>query len=161
MDSMSDINSKGMKKEWITPIIDKMTECSQHVFQILSKFPVGYKSFRFPKNVWLGTSITRTGEIYRVHQLREVANGNLCFVSIEPIQERIKHWFTKNEIDWIIVGLETGHRKNKILPDKEWIDSLIQNARAEGIPIFVKDNIQKLFGPDYHIEEFPSFLGEK
>ena len=155
MDSMSDWNSK-MLDEWLNPIIEKMRECKQHTFQILSKFPKGFARFSFPKNVWLGTSITRTSEIYRVLQLREAANGNLCFTSIEPIQELIKHYFTRKETDWLIVGRETGHRKEKIIPEQAWIDALIQNARQEGIPIFIKDNVQKLFGSEYHIEEFPN-----
>ena len=133
-----------------------MRECSQHIFQFLSKYPLGYRNFKFPRNVYLGTSITRDGEVYRVRQLREVADGHICFVSIEPIQERITHWFTRLETDWIIVGLETGHRKNKVIPKKESIDSLIANARAEGIPIFIKDNIRKQFGSAYWIEEFPN-----
>lgn len=155
MDSMSDWNSKGMKDEWINPIIDKMRECKQHIFQVLSKYPKGFARFQFPKNVWLGTSITRTGELYRLLQLREAAHGNLCFTSIEPIQELIDHYFTRKETDWLIVGQETGHRKNKIPAQKKWVDLLIQNARLEGIPIFIKDNIQKALGPEYHIEQFP------
>lgn len=62
MDSMSDWNSK-MLDEWLNPIIEKMRECKQHTFQILSKFPKGFARFSFPKNVWLGTSITRTSEL--------------------------------------------------------------------------------------------------
>jgi protein gp37 len=156
MDSMSDINSKGMKEEWINLIIKKMRECSQHVFQILSKFPRGFSKYKFPKNVWLGTSITRTGEIYRVSQLREAANGNLCFTSVEPIQELINHHFTRSETDWIIVGQETGRRKNKIPAQKEWVDSLIRNTRMESIPIYIKDNIVDALGSEYKIEEFPN-----
>lgn len=44
-------------------------------------------------------------------------------------------------IDWIIVGAETGNRKDKIIPEREWIERILYNARAEGIPIFLKDNL--------------------
>ncbi len=154
MDSMSDWNSK-MLDEWLNPILNKIRECKQHTFQILSKFPQGYARFQFSKNVWLGTSITRTGEIYRVLQLREAAKGNRCFTSIEPIQELINHHFTRTQTDWIIVGRETGHRKEKIIPERTWIDALIRNAREENIPIYIKDNIVDLFGPQYKIQQFP------
>lgn len=132
MDSMSDWNSK-MLDDWLNPILEKMRECKQHTFQILSKFPVGYARFQFSKNVWLGTSITRTSEVYRVHQLRKAANGNLCFTSIEPIQERINHHFTLRETDWIIVGQETGHRKNKIPTQKDWVDASTTNSCSSGM----------------------------
>ena len=147
-----------MKPEWTQPIIDKMRKCPQHIFQILSKFPSGFADYRFPENVWLGTSITRTGELYRVRQLREAANGNLCFVSIEPIMELIRHHFTRAEVDWIIVGEETGHRKEKIPARKEWVEALIANARVESIPIYIKDNIVDTLGASYRIGEFPSTL---
>lgn len=155
MDSMSDWNSQGMERDWQEQIIQKMSECKQHTFQILSKRPEGFSQFHFPENVWLGTSALREGEIYRVNRLKEAANGNLRFLSIEPIQERITHHFTQDEIDWMIVGAETGHRKNKVVPEKDWIDSLIANARAENIPIFVKHTISERFGSSYELREFP------
>jgi protein gp37 len=155
---MWDWNTPGVSLQELWPIVEKTRECPQHTFQILSKYPKGYVRFDFPPNVWLGTSISRTGEFYRVQQLRQAANGNLCFVSIEPIMEAIQHNFTREEIDWVIVGQETGHRKEKILARKKWIDALIANARAESVPIYIKDSIVDALGASYKIEEFPNRL---
>lgn len=155
LDSTWDWNTYGIPLEELEQIIAKCRECQQHVFQILSKFPRGYSRFQFPENVWLGTSITREGEVYRVLELRQAANGNLCFASIEPLQEQIRHRFTRAELDWMIIGLETGHRKEKVVPDKAWIDELLLNARQEAIPVYVKDNVVDLFGAAYDIRQFP------
>ena len=149
---MSDWNSPEVKEEWVVKIIEKMRESPQHTFQVLSKRPKGYARFQFPHNVWLGTSIAKTADCFRVRDLCESAGPNIKFVSIEPIHERIDFWFSKKEIDWIIIGAETGHRKGKIFPEPEWISSVIGNARSEGIPLFIKDNAN---WPE-KIQEFPS-----
>jgi protein gp37 len=140
MDSMWDWNSKGVKEEWLFRIIKKMEECPQHTFQILSKKPAGYSRFAYPKNVWLGTSICTNDDIYRIHDLKHSDLDNLKFVSIEPIHEKIVHWFT--DIDWLIVGAETGNSKGKVIPKREWIAAIIENAKSENIPAFIKDNLR-------------------
>lgn len=47
----------------------------------------------------------------------------------------------------------TGYTKEKIRPDSAWISSVIGNARTEGIPLFIKGNV------DWHekMQEFPGW----
>lgn len=141
IDSMWDWNGEGVEKDWLIQIIKKMTDCSQHTFQILSKKPRGYERFEFPSNVWLGTSISTTEDCHRVRDLANLKNPNIKFVSIEPIHEKIGFWFSKERIDWLIIGAETGNRKGKIKPEREWVTAIIENARTEGIPLFLKLNL--------------------
>lgn len=157
IDSMWDWNAVGVEEDWIHEIIEKMNECKQHTFQILSKRPIRYRRFTYPKNVWIGTSITGKGDLYCILDLLYTPGDNIKFVSIEPIHEKINFWFGGKtglhpDIDWIIVGAETGRRKDKIIPKPEWIQALIDNARTVGIPIFIKDNV---CWPET-IQEFPS-----
>ena len=151
MDSMYDWNGQGVKEEWLVKILDKMKECPQHTFQILSKRPNGYDRFDFPSNVWIGTSVATTADCLRVHDFGTLGNRNLKFVSIEPLHEHIDFWFSKKEIDWLIIGAETGQRKSKIIPKSEWVTSILENGRSEGIPVFLKGN---LHWPET-IREFP------
>jgi protein gp37 len=151
IDSMWDWNAEGVKEEWLLRILDKMSECSRHTFIILSKRPERYGRFHYPENVWLGTSVATTADCHRIHELCNEKIPNIRFVSIEPIHQRIDFWFSKRQVEWIILGAETGHRKGKIKPEKEWITSIIDNARAEGIPLFIKDNTNWL----ERIQEFP------
>jgi len=97
--------------------------------------------------------MSTTYEAYRVLDLDKVLGRNIKFVSIEPIHEQIDFWFSK--VDWIIVGAETGHRVGKIVPKKEWIEALVFNAKEEGIPIFLKNNL----GLSEAIQEFPRCEG--
>lgn len=150
IDSMWDWNADGVKKEWLLAILEKIRECPQHTFQILSKRPVRYSRFDYPDNVWLGTSVTTNKDLHRVGQLLKAAPGHLKFVSVEPIHERISSHFIG--LDWIIVGAETGHRKGRIVPEREWIRSIIRNAGEDGIPVFIKHNV----GWHKRIREFPS-----
>ena len=146
MDSMWDWNAKGALDEWITPQIAKIWECRQHTFQILSKRPRRYSRFTYPKNVWLGTSICDWKDIHRIHDLCKAVPDNLKFVSIEPIHGPVNFYFgTRRKQDspeWIIIGAETGNRRNKVIPKKEWIDPIIENCRDVGIPIFLKDSLK-------------------
>lgn len=151
IDSMWDWNGAGVKEEWSIRIIEKMKECPQHIFQILSKRPMSYERFEFPSNVWLGTSIATTADCHRLHDLGRLKTHNTKFVSLEPLHEHINFWFSKKDIDWLIVGAETGNRKAKIIPQGEWVTSILENARAEGILIFLKRN---LHWPET-IQEYP------
>jgi protein gp37 len=149
---MWDWNGEGVEEEWLITIVKKMKECCQHTFQILSKRPKGYERFEFPPNVWLGTSIATTADCHRVHTLANLKNSNTKFVSIEPIHEKIDFCFSKELIGWLIVGAETGNRRGKIKPESEWITTIIENARAEGIPLFLKGNLN---WPE-EIQEYPT-----
>jgi protein gp37 len=140
IDSMWDWNAEGVKEEWLVAIIEKMKECPQHTFQILSKRPKRYDRLEYPPNVWLGTSISTTADCYRVVDLCNLKAKKIKFVSVEPIHERIDFWFSKG-IDWIIVGAETGQRKGRVKAEPGWINSIIQNAQAGRIPLFIKDNV--------------------
>lgn len=150
IDSMWDWNSNGVKKEWLLKIVEKMKICSQYTFQILPKKPARYTRFSFLDNVWLGTLIPTNADAHRIDDLVKANSNNLKFVSVEPIHEKTNYWFSRS-IDWIIVGAETGNRKGKVIPKKDWIINLIENARSANIPIFLKDNLN---WPE-KIQEFP------
>lgn len=161
MDSMWDWNAEGVLDEWITPQLAKMEECKQHTFQILSKRPIRYSRFTYHENVWLGTSICKSEDIYRIFDLNNAVPRNLKFVSIEPIQENIGFRFGSlrtrphDGIEWIIIGAETGNHKDKVIPQKAWVDPIIQNCIEEGIPVFVKNSLIDLWGEDYNLQQFP------
>lgn len=60
------------------------------------------------------------------------------FLSIEPLLGKTHVWLGdwQNEIDWVIVGCESGayRRPCKI----EWVESIVDQCRAAGVPVFVK-----------------------
>lgn len=96
------------------------------------------------------------------------------FISIEPLScdicevedEReggklLEHFLLprgyKSFFEWVIVGAETGRRKNKIVPKREWIEKLLELCRKAEIPIFMKSSLAEIWSEPL-IQEFPKEL---
>ena len=57
-------------------------------------------------------------------------------------------------MDWFIIGAETGNRKEKVVPKREWIENIVDYARSVVKPVFMKDSLKPIWGDDL-ITEFP------
>ena len=62
--------------------------------------------------------------------------------------------FRKQPINWIILGAESGNRKDKVVPRREWIDNIVQICDERNIPVFMKESLRGLMGEDFR-QEFP------
>lgn len=63
----------------------------------------------------------------------------------------------KSYFEWIIVGAETGRRKDKVVPEREWIEKLVDLCRKADIPIFMKSSLADIWREPL-IQEFPEGL---
>lgn len=63
----------------------------------------------------------------------------------------------KSFFEWIIVGAETGNRKDKVAPKREWVEKLVDLCRSAEIPIFMKSSLAPIWG-ERLIQEFPKEL---
>jgi len=96
------------------------------------------------------------------------------FISIEPLwcdiceveDEReggrlLEHFLLprgyKSYFEWVIVGAETGNRKGKVVPKREWIEKLLDLCRKADIPVFMKLSLADIWGEPL-IQEFPEGL---
>ena len=152
--SMGDLFGNWVPAKWIEAVIKVAEDNPQHIFQFLTKNPARYREFRFPKNCWLGTTVTSYEDQDRIFDLlRYEENGRtLNFVSFEPLlgPVYISGWIWAH-IDWIIVGAQTNPYKP---PKPEWVKSIIIEARLHGKPVFLKDNLR---WPE-KIQEFPEVV---
>lgn len=148
IDSMWDWNCKDNHPEWMTAILEKMRECKQHIFQILSKFPQGYKKYDFPVNVWIGATIDTQARANAILQALKDADATIKFISFEPLLYRVDP--DLSGIDWVIIGANSNRGATK--PPKKWADIIIEAARKRNIPVFIKDN----YGYPDRIKEMPS-----
>ena len=141
-------------KVWIQKVIDKTKQYPQHIFQFLTKFPEVYKGWVFPGNCWLGVTITDNKMLHNIAATFNYKN-RIKFTSIEPILEYIglKDLSYLDNFDWLILGAETGNRKGKIIPKKEWIKSLVDYCRDNDIPIYLKNSLRNIYPKE--IKEFP------
>ena len=143
--TMGDLFGEWVPREWILKVLEVVKQCPQHTFLFLTKNPRRYAEFEFPKNAWLGTTITSESDSYRIRQLTSIKNDNLKFLSIEPLLKSIVSGFVG--IDWIIVG---GLSPNPV-HNNGAVMWLIKKCEEKRIPIFLKSNLNY---PD-KIEEFP------
>jgi len=151
--SMHDIFGDWISIDWIKEIIFWVAVLpSWHTFIFLTKFPARYKDFNFPKNCWLGVTITGEENIDELGKKMwnfTVLNNNLKFISYEPLLNSSVYYSQYiSVVDWIIIGGLTPKPRHK----KEWIEDIIKQARFWGKPIFIKDNLK------WHerIQEFPN-----
>lgn len=159
MDSMSDIAD--WKQPWAERIYTACVQNPQHTYLFLTKRPsvaVPYPFhlyFHENKNWWIGTSVCCQMDTGRLQKLfQETTEDTNRFVSIEPILEHIDMTDAKYCADWVIIGAETGNRKDKIIPEKSWIDDIVRECRNNDVPIFMKESLRELMGDDFK-QEFP------
>ncbi len=129
--------------EWIEKVIEKVKQYPQHVFQFLTKYPEIYLSYRWPSNCWLGMTITDTKNYDQTEYYKfKISNpDNLKFISFEPLLNEIS--INLEGVDWVILGAETGGRKDRVFAKRRWIESIIINCYKKGIPVYIKDSIIK------------------
>lgn len=148
------------REEWIEMIIEKVKQYPQHTFQFLTKFPRIYYEWAFPpENCWLGITVTgkeNKNDMQRVYEFSEdnanLEYHNIKFISFEPLLNSVSLKFTSG-IHWVIIGAETGNRKGKIIPKKEWIEDIRYYCKINKIPLYLKDSLKDIY-PD-KIKEFP------
>lgn len=152
MNSMSDIAD--WEEEWMDQVLQAIAENPQHKYLFLTKRLKGYRDIKYTDNIWLGNTITRQKDFIKEYGRPHGANR---FYSIEPILEPIKlplNNIPQRNIQWVIVGAETGNRKDKVAPKKDWILDIVDQCKKIDIPLFMKESLRELMGQDF-IQEFP------
>ena len=165
--SMADLFGDWVPDEWIEQVFKACEAAPQHRYMFLTKNPARFKQLRkngvkLPNGCWIGTSVTRDAEqadqyTGRTGYLSENWDTTAqWFVSVEPILERMSRSSIENltAMNWVIVGAETGNRKCKVVPRKEWIDEIAAECKRCRTPIFMKDSLRGLMGADFK-QEFP------
>ncbi len=59
------------------------------------------------------------------------------------------------EVKWVIVGAESGNRKDKVLPKKEWVETVVRTCEDNGISVFMKDSLIPIVGEENMRRDFP------
>ena len=67
-------------------------------------------------------------------------------------------------MEWVVIGTETGRRKNKSVSRPEWVWNLTDQAKALRIPVFMKEDLLPVMGDDQMIQGpapgiYPGFGG--
>lgn len=155
--SMADLFGDWVPDEWIEQVFEACEAAPQHKYLFLTKNGKRYLELArkgiMPDadNFWYGCSVTRPDAPFFF------SNKCKTFASIEPILEPfdwvpgLKHIGLP---DWIIVGAETGNRKNKVMPEKDWLGGIVNGCAEHNIPLFMKESLRELMGADFR-QGFP------
>ncbi|MGI6234455.1 MAG: DUF5131 family protein [Christensenellales bacterium] len=157
--SMADLFGDWVPEAWIKDVFAACQAAPWHRYLFLTKNPKRYlalhKDSELPRGdgYWYGTTITNPDDLYYYAAPDLMLN---TFLSIEPIMAP----FNRSRVSpehfpgWVIVGAETGSRKEKVIPDKKWIDEIAAACTEIGRPIFMKESLRTIMGPDFK-QEWP------
>lgn len=160
--SMADLFGDWVPDEWIIDVLNACRKAPQHRYLFLTKNPMRYNILEDAgiitgedENFWLGSTVTdpTKDKLHYNHALH-------TFQSCEPMlapwppagKPNMKYKGAWPE--WVIFGAETGNRKGKMVPQKEWIDNAVEMCRNIGAKVFMKESIRELMGKDF-IQEYP------
>lgn len=155
--SMADMFGDWVSEDWIDQIFTACLAAPQHRYLFLTKNGKRYMELAKNgvlvdrENFWYGCSVTRPEEPFFF------SDRYKTFASIEPILEPFDWVPGLNHIelpDWIITGAETGNRKGKVKPERDWLDGIINGCAEHHIPLFMKESLRELTGSDFK-QEFP------
>ena len=153
--SMADLFGKWVPDSWIEEVFKACEKAPQHNYIFLTKNPWRYadlaKKGILPKrkNMWYGYSYTG-----QEHEAKGWWNDEYnIFISMEPLLDNICTTLSK----WIIIGAETGRRKDKVIPKREWVEEIVESCKKKSIPVFMKSSLADIWGEPL-IQEFPKEL---
>lgn len=169
--SAGDLFGEWVPINWIWDVKDAIRLAPQHTYIFLTKNPKRYQDIigPWPKNCWLGTTVTNQPDAdLRIPDLLR-AKSRVLYVSVEPMMGAVDflniQWPAKHQVDvlrggywskkwgfvnhsdfpglvnWLILGAMTGPGSKDRQPKPEWIEGLVDQARAANVPVFLKDNL--------------------
>lgn len=178
--SMADLFGEWAPDEWIEQVFEACEAAPQHRYLFLTKNPgrlckmaSAYKIRRWNErhegkthsqteayaqtlslpshdNWWFGSTLDNK-------KARRFQGDNHfhTFTSIEPLTEPMDVGLGSFGSDeWVIIGAETGNRKGKIIPKREWVENIVEAAQITGMKVFMKESLRSLMGADFR-QEFP------
>ena len=151
--SMADLFGDWVPDEWIEEVFNACENAPQHNYLFLTKNPYRYEILhqkgilRKRDNMWYGYSMPKNGCDYWYDSQYKT------FESMEPLLEMVAVPHSK----WTIIGAETGRRKNKVVPERKWIEHIVNKCREGNIPVFMKSSLADIWGEPL-IQEFPEEL---
>lgn len=138
VNSMSDLFHKDIPVDFIKKVFQVMNENPQHVFQVLTKRAERllelHQELKWTHNIWMGVSVENELVLDRIDYLRQT-NAKVKFLSLEPLIGPLPNLNLLN-IDWVIVGGESGHNPRPMNPD--WVIDIQEQCQKSDVAFFFK-----------------------
>lgn len=140
--------------EWTGKVLEKMASNPQNQYLFLTKRPEKLDIDISLENAWMGVTVTSAKEKQRIWDLKKHIRAKHYYIAFEPMFDDIGI-VDLTGIDWIVIGTETGKRKGKIDSKPEWVFSIYEQAKAQGIKIFMKEDLLGILSAEEMVQEFP------
>ena len=142
MTGMSDFSD--WRPEWTTEVFDRMARNPHHAYLFLTKRPERLDLQTDDDNVWMGVTVTCGAEKGRIAALRQHARARHYHVTFEPLFGPIKG-LDLTGVEWIV----------------EWVRGIIAQARAQGVAVFMKEELLPIMGESGMIQELPEAFKQR
>lgn len=140
VNSMSDLFHQDVPIAFIQAVFEVMRNNPQHIFQVLTKRAHLLREYDraglldWAPNIWMGVSVEHQKTAERIDFLRETS-AKVKFLSCEPLIGPLPNLNLK-DIDWVIVGGESGRRPRPMKAD--WVQQIKAQCNTAGIAFFFK-----------------------
>lgn len=159
--SLADVFDNAVPMAWRSDLFALIDE-TPHLDWLLLTKRVGnvlkmldaMKRTRLPANVWLGSTVVTQAEFDRdVPKLISIP-AVVRFLSMEPLLEPVDVTEWSTELEWLIVGGESGGGARMM--DPEWARSLRDQCERTDVAFFMKQMTRKEPIPaDLLVRQFP------
>lgn len=179
--SMADLFGEWVPNEWIAEVFKACDAAPWHRYLFLTKNPKRLCRMAIATKVFLWNIDHQDSQVHpRTTEYAEVMRLPIrdnwwfgstidnskatcfcdgctwnTFTSIEPLTEHLNMGIGSfGNSKWTIIGAETGNRKGKIIPKREWVENIVEAAQITGMKVFMKESLRGLMGEDFR-QEFP------
>ncbi len=143
VNSMSDLFHEEVPFEFVKQVFDSMKRYDWHTYQVLTKRPERMLEYvnwtdreEWPDSVWVGVSVeNQYWAEHRIPLLKRVP-AKVHFLSVEPLLKPVNLKPYLDDIEWVIVGGESGPRARPIDPD--WVRQVRDDCLEARVPFFFK-----------------------
>jgi protein gp37 len=139
--SMGDLFGHWVPSEWIDAVLAETAAARDWNFLYLTKNPNRLTGRTWPANAWVGTSVDTQARVSTaVRAFRDIRAAKK-WLSCEPLLERLT-FRDLSVFGWVVIGAQSKTRKvPEFQPPWEWVEHLMNQARAAGVPVYVKPNL--------------------
>jgi protein gp37 len=164
---MADLWGDWIPSDWITQILDVVSNHPEYNFISLTKNPKRYLEFveTMPPNVWIGATADTQARfdiaVSVFRDMNDMGSENIRFLSCEPLLEEITFsiggeagdhiWrdmdsypdenYTNGYVNWVIIGALKGSENSSRQPKWAWVENLIDFARKSDASVYFKTNL--------------------
>jgi len=135
--SVADLFGPWVPDEWINRVMEAAYDAPQHTYQFLTKYPERLAGWGWSDNHWVGATATDQESMERAVAALAHVDAPVRFISAEPLLGPITA--DLSGLDWLIIGAMTGPGATP--PEREWVQSVIDQARDQSIPVWLKENL--------------------